>query len=83
MKCTMKKCNKKVLFEHLLCFKHYFEFYPNPEYQKRAYKKITECSGGCGKPKNDCTCTETDFFKGDKFKGWKNFAEKINYNQET
>lgn len=77
MKCKINSCNKKVLFDHLFCFKHYFQYYPNPEYQKRAYKKLTECSGGCGNLINECTCTETDLFKGNRFKGWENFVEKV------
>ena len=76
-KCTINSCNKNVLFNHLMCFSHYFEFYPNPDYKKRAYKLLTECQGGCGKLNDDCTCTETDLFKGSKFKGWENYYDKM------
>lgn len=67
-KCNINSCKNKVLFEHLYCFKHYFQYYPDSEYKKRAYKIITTCSGGCGQLKNECTCTETYLFLGDKFK---------------
>jgi hypothetical protein len=80
-KCRINSCNKKVLFKYILCFKHYFEYYPNPEYKKKAYKILTECQGGCGKLKDECTCTETDLFKGCHFKGWNNYIEKMGYNK--